>query len=114
MTYSKEKCLSKKALHDLEGNLWYATYDGLLQINLLPYNYLYDITEDRIAEINDSIQNNRFKCMSNDLKNIEFCLTNDSENVQILIPEIKDKFYKYDLNSKKFQKSTFKDYFHLS
>ena len=97
----KKEVTIKEAIPDLEGNLWYATYDGLLQINLLPYNYLYDITEDRIAEINDSIENNRFKCISNDLKNIEFCLTNDSENVQILIPEIKDKFYKYDLNSKK-------------
>lgn len=97
----KRKVPINEAIPDLEGNLWYATYDGLLQINLLPYNYLYDITEERIAEVNDSIQVHRYKCIPNDLKNIEFCLTNEFEKIQILIPEIKDKFYKYDLNTKK-------------
>ncbi len=85
-----------EALPDEEGNIWYATFDGLLQLHPLPYEKLYEISTNRIAEINDSLETNRFKCFRDFVK-VEYCLTNDSEKVQILIPEIKSKFYKYSL-----------------
>ncbi|GIV28443.1 MAG: hypothetical protein KatS3mg027_2257 [Bacteroidia bacterium] len=83
-----------EVLPDEEGNIWYATFDGLLQVYTLPYEKLYEISEERIAEINDSLETNRFKCFK-DFEGIEYCLTNDFERVQILIPKIKNKFYKY-------------------
>lgn len=84
-----------EALPDEEGNIWYATSDGLLQLYPLPYEKLYEISSDRIAEINDSLEVTRFQCLK-DVEGIDYCLTNHSEKVQILIPKIKDKFYKYD------------------
>lgn len=89
-----------EVIPDEEGNLWYATFNGLYQLFPLPYEPVYPITEDRIAEVNDSIENNRFKCMI-EMDKIEYCLTNDSEHIQILIPEIKEKFFKYDITTKK-------------
>lgn len=89
-----------EAMPDEEGNLWYATYNGLFQVFPLPYEYLYSITESRIGEINDSVQKAQHRCL-NTFEKIEYCLTNDSEKIQILIPEIKDKFYKYDIATQK-------------
>lgn len=88
-----------EVMPDEEGNIWYATSNGLLQLYPLPYYPLYKISENKIAEVNDSIENNRFTCIKK-MEKIEYCLTNTAENIQILIPEIKDKFYKYDLKTK--------------
>ncbi len=84
-----------EVMPDEEGNIWYATFNGLFQLFPLPYQPLYEITEDRIGEVNDSIETNRFRCIKN-LEKIEYCLNNEPEKLQILIPEIKDKFYKYE------------------
>ncbi|GAB4199007.1 MAG: hypothetical protein Fur0023_00900 [Bacteroidia bacterium] len=89
-----------EVMPDEEGNLWYATNDGLYQLFPLPYEYLYNISENRIAEVNDSIDAVKRQCVSA-AKDIEYCLKNDSENILILIPETKDKFYKYDLRAQK-------------
>ncbi len=89
-----------EALPDEEGNIWYATLDGLLQTYQLPYQQLYEISEERIAAINDSLEVTRFKCLKS-VEGIDYCLTNDSENVQILIPKIKSKFYKYGIGDGK-------------
>lgn len=87
-----------EAIPDEEGNVWYATFNGLVQLYPLPYYPLYQISENRIAEVNDSIENSRFACIKSN-EDIEYCLTNSAESVQILIPKIKDKFYKYDLKT---------------
>lgn len=89
-----------EVIPDEEGNLWYASTNGLFQVFPLPFEYAYSITEDRIAEVNDSIENAKYKCISK-VENIEYCLINDSEHIQILIPKIKDKFYLYDFSTKK-------------
>jgi serine phosphatase RsbU (regulator of sigma subunit) len=89
-----------EVIPDEEGNLWYATNDGLYQVFPLPYEYLYNISLNRIAEVNDSVDAVKRQCVSA-VKDIEYCLKNDPENVLILIPDIKDKFYRYDLKTQK-------------
>lgn len=84
-----------EALPDKEGNIWVATNNGLFQLFLMPYEYVGTITESRIGEVNDSIENKRFECIYK-TSDVEYCLSNDSENIQIIIPSVKDKFYKYD------------------
>jgi len=95
----KSENFIRKAIPDKEGNIWYATYNGLFQLFQLPYVFVFNITEDRIAEINELIEKNRFKCVQK-FDGIDYCLNNDSENIQILIPEVKDKFYKFSLSTK--------------
>lgn len=96
---SKENFITE-VLPDQEGNLWYASFNGLFQLYPLPYQYLYPITENRMGEINDSIDNARFKCLQ-EVEYVDYCLTNDSAHIQILIPKIKDRFYKYDISTQK-------------
>lgn len=87
-----------EVMPDEEGNIWWATNDGLFQLFQLPYQFLYTITDNRVGEINDSMETNRFHCIQQ-LEKIEYCLTNDSEKIQILIPAVKDKFFKYDIST---------------
>lgn len=98
----------KDAIPDKEGNIWYATGNGLFRLYLLPFRGpLFELNDERIEFLSDSVSAANLRCVPDTFQMEAMCLTDRKNNVQYILPEDRRFIYVYNMSTRSLSKCNY-------